>query len=48
MRTTRNIRHLRSCLTTLMVQLDGSLLQEAASDRRFKNVPQGAATTIWS
>jgi NAD(P)-dependent dehydrogenase (short-subunit alcohol dehydrogenase family) len=26
---------------------DGSIVQEASSDRTFKNVPQGAATTIW-
>jgi NAD(P)-dependent dehydrogenase (short-subunit alcohol dehydrogenase family) len=26
---------------------DGSIVQEPASDRRFKDVPQGAATTIW-
>jgi NAD(P)-dependent dehydrogenase (short-subunit alcohol dehydrogenase family) len=31
----------------LVRQPDGSILQEASSDRRFKNVPQGAATTIW-
>jgi NAD(P)-dependent dehydrogenase (short-subunit alcohol dehydrogenase family) len=26
---------------------DGSISQDAASERRFKDVPQGAATTIW-
>jgi hypothetical protein len=30
-----------------MFRPDGSFLQEAASGRRFKNIPQGAATTIW-
>jgi NAD(P)-dependent dehydrogenase (short-subunit alcohol dehydrogenase family) len=31
----------------LVRQPDGSILQDPASDRRFKDVPQGAATTIW-
>ncbi|SIO16526.1 NAD(P)-dependent dehydrogenase, short-chain alcohol dehydrogenase family [Singulisphaera sp. GP187] len=32
---------------SLSRQPDGSLLQDPGSDRRFKDIPKGAATTIW-